>query len=620
MPRSRTPTPHAPAAGPLRCRAHARRLLAAVGCREIVRFAGAAGAIALVLLAVEAAQPTPAYANPVTDAVKNAIEWLFKAPQIKDATDKTLRFLVEVPNYIERPGSIAAVGQTTTAIAGASLAAIATLAVVHYWAAGVSLSGGGDPVEAVPKTVGAGLFIVAWPWVFSQSVALTNAVTTTVISTSKLGELAQTMFGTSALGALSGGGVGFLIPQLLGLVVVIVMIAVVFTKIALVATLALLFAGVPVAVALYPLPSLSWIAQFALRLFVAILMIFITWALELAVIGALGQDFLTWSGGGTWIEKLTKPLIGLALLILMMSTAKHWLRVAGVLSGGGGMVRSTLAWAGTHLAFNAAAAHIPDALGGRADSLARQAANDQATAEWRQKSEDRFQASEARRVAGETQAADKAASRKEAEEEKSWRQRSADSAAQVHSESEQAWRQRGGPLRPAAERQASAANAEAAGLAEYHQFVAQEDRSNARTPTPASAASASGALAGSNTIGNADSAYSALRPELQARVGEVVHGGATDDEVRSGLRQLRAEASTPMERQALGELGKVDSDTLGTTIPAIPPGTEQPKAAEPPRQAPNEPASRGEPSQQPTTGQPPKSAPPPTPAEPPKQP
>jgi hypothetical protein len=617
MRRSPTPTStlHAPVAGRWRrLRARARGLLPAAGRREIVRFATVAGAVALILTGLAAVEPTPAYANPVTDALKDALEWLFLPGPIKNVTDEALKWLVEVPNYIERPGSMAALGHTTTAIAGASLAAIATLAVVHYWAAGVSLSDGGDPVEAVPRTVGAGIFILAWPWIFSQAVALTNSVTSILISESEIGGLAQATFVVSNVVSLQ---LGALIPLLLASAVVIVMIAVIFTKIALVATLAALFVGVPLAVGLYPLPSLSWVAQFALKLFVAILMIFITWALELAAIGALGKEFLTWSGGGSWVEKVTKPLIGLALLILMMSTAKHWLRVAGVLSGGGGMVRHTLAWAGTHLAFNAAAQHIPDALGGRADSIARQAANDRETAGWRQETRANREASDAQHAKREAESQARAESRKQADTIKAHQAHDAEKAARVRQESQQAWGLHDAQARQAAERQARAESAEAAGRREYGDFVAQEDRSNGQTPRPSSAASTSPAFADSNTIGNADRAYNALAPESQARVGELVHGGHTNTEIRSGLQELKREANTPMQQNAIGELLKVDSDTLGATIPytpqaSTPPPAEQPKPGDPVQQPPSG-------QSQPDAAQP-KPSQPPTPAEPPKQP
>jgi hypothetical protein len=591
-----------------------RRMISAVGRGRPARLVTPAGLGALLLLAVTAAYPPPAHAFDVKGALKDALEWLFLAEPIEGATDQTLKFLVQVPNYIERPGSIEALGQTTTAIAGASLAAVATLAVVHYWAAGVSLSGGGDPVEAVPRTVGAGLFILAWPWIFEQSVALTNQVTSILISESQLGEVARTMF---QVGKISGFGI--LIALLLGLAGTVVMILVVFVKIGLVATLALLCVGVPLAVGLYPLPSLSWIAQFALKLFAAILMIFVTWALELATIGALGNDFLTWSGGGSWVAQVTKPLVGLALLILMMSTAKHWLRVAGVLSGGGGIVRHTLGWAAAHLAFNAAAQHIPDALGGRATALKQQAAVAQDAAGLRQETRQRYAAADARRAAAEASASEKAASRKEAQTAQAWRQHEADRAAQVHRETEQAWSTRAAGARQAAERDARTARAEAAGLAEYDRWAAQDDRSHREASGARSPASTRPALADSNTIGNADSPYDVLRPELQARVGALVHGDHTDDQVRAGLRELRSGDVTPMERHALGELGKLDSGTLGATIPATPRPGEQPRPTEPPQQARPDPPNRTEPTGQPRTAQPPPPQPPPAPTEPPAQ-
>jgi hypothetical protein len=602
MPRRRTPTPHDAVAGPFRCRrARARRLVADAGPREILRFATVAGAVALILTGLAAVQPTPAYANPVKDAVKDALEWLFSMPELHGATEAALRFLVKVPNYIENPGKIAALGQTTTAIAGASLAAIATLAVVHYWAAGVSLSDSGDPVEAVPRTVGAGLFILAWPWIFTESVALTNVVTNTLISTSNLAKLAPMIFALHAV-----DGFGMLASSVLGLAMVIVMIGIVLTKIALVAALAVLFAGVPLAVGLYPLPSLSWVAQFALKLFVAILMIFITWALELAVIGALGQEY--WSGYGSWAEKLTKPFIGIAVLILMMSTAKQWLRVAGVLSGGGGMVRHTLGWAAGHLAFNAAAQHIPDALGGRADSIARQ-----------QQLVARKTTQDAERTNGDFQPKH---ARGDSEPKHAEGSREPQHAKRSHGDVAAPVDQQSGPT--ASDRKAHARDRAAGAVAAYGAAAAAgapaattgangevwETTSEQPRSTASDAPSRPAPVGGDRPPSSGGDSY-ALRPDVGGTPDAM--GSEPTSQPGAGTSGNSADASPPSEAGTFG-------GPQAPTEQPRPPATEQPSRSVPPEQPPAEAPGPHEPPQQPATSQPPPSPAPPPPAEPPEQP
>ena len=75
-----------------------------------------------------------------------------------------------------RAGSnLAELASTTSAMAFALLAAVGTVAVLRYWAAGLIGSGGFNAVEGLARTVAAALFVVAWPWLFGHAADLSNA-------------------------------------------------------------------------------------------------------------------------------------------------------------------------------------------------------------------------------------------------------------------------------------------------------------------------------------------------------------------------------------------------------------------------------------------------------------
>ena len=113
---------------------------------------------------------TGGIAQVAVGAFDTIIKSLF-APVARFITTQLIGWLVTVPNLTQ--GNVAQLEQTVEAMAGGMLAAVATIATIRYWAAG--FAGGGDSgfaaLEGLTRTVGAALFLAAWPWLFATAVS-----------------------------------------------------------------------------------------------------------------------------------------------------------------------------------------------------------------------------------------------------------------------------------------------------------------------------------------------------------------------------------------------------------------------------------------------------------------
>ena len=176
-------------------------------------------------------------------------------------------------------------GATTSAMAFAALGAVATVSGIRYWAAGLTGSGGLEALEGLARTVGAALFIVLWPWLFRHAADLANAAGSGLLgSGSVLDDTAR------LLAVAFVAGVAFnILAILIAIGAAVLFLALLLTKIAVSATTALVFVGMPLAVMLWPIPELAWIARTAMRAFAVVLAIPLLWAVCFATFAAVGD-------------------------------------------------------------------------------------------------------------------------------------------------------------------------------------------------------------------------------------------------------------------------------------------------------------------------------------------
>jgi len=356
----------------------------------------ASGPLALgVVLLVSLASPEPARAieiNPLDpiedllgagmDAVTGGIggmaveglgaiiKALFAWPA-KIINRELLGWLVAVPDYAIHPGTaraggdgsnLAQLGATTSAMAFAALGAVATVSAIRYWATGLAGSGGLEALERLARTVAAALFIVLWPWLFRHAAELANEAGSGLLGSGRVLDDTARLLAVAFV-----AGVAFnILAILIAIGAAVLFLALLLTKVAVSATTALVFVGMPLAVMLWPVPELAWIARTAMRAFATVLAIPLLWAVCFATFAAVGIDALSLKGAGKVVDALVLPLVALALLWLTVVAPRTLARMAMLGAQGGGFVGRTASYLVARRADAAVAQTIPAALGGRA--------------------------------------------------------------------------------------------------------------------------------------------------------------------------------------------------------------------------------------------------------------
>jgi hypothetical protein len=257
---------------------------------------------------------------------KKAVRTVFGLQKGSLVMKPILAWILEIPDYVETTQrGIGDAEWLSEAIAFALLSVVVTFAVLHYWAAGLTSQGGaGLVMEGVMRCTGAALFILAWPFVFTNAGNICNAVTRLLLPGHAIdASIAAMTAAAAAIGAFGGPG-GSLI---LGIGVLVAFLALFITlaliKIGLLAGLLVAFIGMPIAVALWPIPSLSAPASYGVRFIGMVYSVVILWALAFKVYGSVNTQFVTWGSEAGSLDKLMLPLIGLAELGALLSMTKH---------------------------------------------------------------------------------------------------------------------------------------------------------------------------------------------------------------------------------------------------------------------------------------------------------
>ena len=223
-----------------------------------------------------------------------------------------LAWLVAVPDYAipassgpagRRGGELAELAGTTQTMAFAALGAVGTVAGVRYWAAGLTGSGGVEALEGLARTVAAALAIVAWPWLFRHGADLANAAGRGLLGSERVLEDTARMLASAFAAAVAFNVLAILVALAAAVLLLMLLVA----KIAVSAGTALVFVGMPLALLLWPLPELAWVARAALRMFGIVLAIPLAWAVSFATFAAVGVDALSFDGAGGVGDKLLTP-------------------------------------------------------------------------------------------------------------------------------------------------------------------------------------------------------------------------------------------------------------------------------------------------------------------------
>lgn len=341
--------------------------------RLVLLGAALAIAFALLMTAAEPAHAFPSVGGMVDTAVKKIFgvkgDWI---------TGTFVEWLIKVPDVgLTSNGGPAQVYQVTRDIAFALLGAVLTLSCIHYLVSGMTSQGGGAGValEGALRTGGAALMIIAWPFLVDNGVTLSHIASDVLVPGDKLGDVTRTILAGSALASVFAGGVPLIMTIVVMLAFALIILIVFITKLTLGAGLIVIGSGMPLALAVWPVPSLAWVANGLMRIGVGIIFVELGWAVEFGVYARVPSDFLHWRGAGAFVDKLIAPLTMLALLMLMLQTARTILRLAGAPGGGGGFLTNTVALMASRFAMGSLSRQIPDRFGGSRDSLAQRDAD-----------------------------------------------------------------------------------------------------------------------------------------------------------------------------------------------------------------------------------------------------
>ncbi len=283
--------------------------------------------------------------------------------------------LAQVPDYSGQGGGVDRLRRYTSAIGFALLGLVATLSVMRFWLAGMSLSGSGgfEAAQGITRTAAAALAIVSWPWAFHNLAAVANLTTHALLDAHAVRHALEGLLGLNALALVlfaAGskipklGGIGWIFGVIvLGLQAVLI-VGLVLLKVALSASTTVIFVGMPLMLASWPLPETGWIAGRALRvLFVAVCTPLI-WALLFAATAVMTGSAFGLHGSGILDKLLIDPLAAMSMFILAC-----WVPIALLRhthgSTGTHPVGRLAGYMGVRLASNAVSEHIPTRLGGR---------------------------------------------------------------------------------------------------------------------------------------------------------------------------------------------------------------------------------------------------------------
>jgi hypothetical protein len=339
-----------------------RRLMASL--RPTRRRLALVGLSVLVLMALAAILPEPAFAwNPVDSAVRRIFgvrgDWL---------SGTFVQWLIQINSPgLSSNGAGASLYIATRDFAFAALSAVLTLSVIHYWAAGLFSQGGGAGVaiEGLVRTIGAALFILAWPFIIDSGVGLSAIIRDELIPGAKLDAINATLFSAAVFSP--GLVVGIIIVSAYA----VIALALYITKVMLSVGLLTLAGMMPLAMVLWAIPALAWFANAMLKACAAIIAVQVAWAGEVFLFAQIPGNWLTFSGQGHVLSKLAAPITMVALLFLMLLTAPWVMRLAGMGAGNFlSFMSSQLAVGGVHQGWTKAKPVRDVVKGGRFDRAA----------------------------------------------------------------------------------------------------------------------------------------------------------------------------------------------------------------------------------------------------------
>ena len=94
------------------------------------------------------------------------------------------------------------------------------------------------------------------------------------------------------------------------------------------ATVTFLYVAMPLACVVWPVDELSWLARYAVRSFVALLVVPVVWALIFATFAEVTVNALTFQGAHGFVNQITQPLVAIAMLWMAVTIPRTLFKLA----------------------------------------------------------------------------------------------------------------------------------------------------------------------------------------------------------------------------------------------------------------------------------------------------
>jgi hypothetical protein len=268
----------------------------------------------------------------VLKALLKILQAIFGGLEAKLITG-VIRALLSVPSF--QRGHVATLEHTTVAIAAGMLSAVLTLSIIRYYLAGLTDSGTGgfEAVQGIVRVAGAVGFIILWPGIFAELAKVPQVFNAALLGSESVQHNVALLFDAAlVLGASAfviGTGVGLIFVILIALAAALIFIALLWMKILIAILLMFLYVSMPLAVVLWPVPELAWVAGSALRTLSVALLVPCVWAILFALSAAINADILTWVPTHSILNTLlVRPLAGLTLMVLCITIPRALMQAA----------------------------------------------------------------------------------------------------------------------------------------------------------------------------------------------------------------------------------------------------------------------------------------------------
>lgn len=309
---------------------------------------------------------------------RQAVKTIFDVSDDGWVAKPTIRWVIGLPDFVKGHDSqVAGAERLTRDIAFALLLGIVTFTLLHYWAAGLlSGAGGAALMDGVSRCVGAGLLILAWPFIYQNVVNVTNVVSSLVIPPKWVDGSIAAYIGIGAL--IGGAGRGWVGALFVGIAIIVAFVLLFLTlllmKIGLLAGLVVAFVGMPIAIALWPLPATSAPAGYGVRFTGMVCTVVILWALCFMVFGGVNAQF-AWGNGDAGNQQILLPLVGIAELAALLSVPRHAVTMWNVAASNRGVLASAGGFTASNFMTNAIGRHMSDRSGSQRNSLAQRSSS-----------------------------------------------------------------------------------------------------------------------------------------------------------------------------------------------------------------------------------------------------